>query len=54
MKKNLTARSVIIVVTILVCVFGIIGVPKSGADIVKNFNENTAGPRLEGRQPSAA
>jgi protein-export membrane protein SecD len=40
MKKNLTARSVIIVVTILVCVFGIIGVPKSGADIVKNFNEN--------------
>ena len=40
MKKNLTARSVIIVVTILVCVFGIIGVPKSGADIVKNFNDN--------------
>jgi preprotein translocase subunit SecD len=40
MKKNLTARSVIIVVTILVCVFGIIGFPKSGADLVKNFHDN--------------
>ena len=40
MKKNLTARSVIIVVTILVCVFGIIDFPKSGADLVKNFQNN--------------
>src|SRR5437016_1811036 len=40
MKKNLTARSVIIVVTILICVFGIIDFPKSGADLVKNFNRN--------------
>jgi preprotein translocase subunit SecD len=40
MKKNLTARTVIIVVTILICVFGIIGIPKSGADIAKNFNDN--------------
>ena len=40
MKTNLTARTVIIVVTILICVFGIIGIPKSGADLVKNFNDN--------------
>jgi preprotein translocase subunit SecD len=40
MKKNLTARTVIIVVTILVCVFGIIGFPKSGADLSKNFHDN--------------
>ncbi len=40
MKKNLTARTVIIVVTILICVFGIIGIPKSGADLVRNFSDN--------------
>src|SRR3954451_9986112 len=40
MKKNLTARTVIIVATILICVFGIIGVPKSGADISRNFANN--------------
>jgi preprotein translocase subunit SecD len=40
MKKNLTARTVIIVATLLICVFGIIGVPKSGADIKKNFSDN--------------
>uniref|UniRef100_Q029K4 Protein translocase subunit SecD n=1 Tax=Solibacter usitatus (strain Ellin6076) TaxID=234267 RepID=Q029K4_SOLUE len=40
MKKNLTARTVIIVVTILICVFGIIGIPKSGADIARNFSDN--------------
>src|SRR6266496_3922598 len=40
MKKNLTARSVIIVVTILICIFGIIDIPKSGADLVNNFNRN--------------
>jgi preprotein translocase subunit SecD len=40
MKKNLTARSVIIVATILICIFGIIGFPKSKADLVNNFNEN--------------
>jgi preprotein translocase subunit SecD len=40
MTKNLTARSVIIVVTILICVFGIIDIPKSGADLVNNFNHN--------------
>src|SRR4051812_1224768 len=40
MKNNLTARTVVIVVTILICVFGIIGFPKSGADVAKNFRDN--------------
>jgi preprotein translocase subunit SecD len=40
MKKNLTARSVVILVTILLCVYGIIGFPKSKADLVKNFSDN--------------
>jgi preprotein translocase subunit SecD len=40
MKTNLKARTVIIVATILICVFGIIVIPKSGADIAKNFSDN--------------
>src|SRR5581483_8988394 len=40
MKQNLTARSVVIVVVILVCVFGIIGLPKSMADLKKNWGDN--------------
>ena len=40
MKNNLTARTVVIVVTILICVFGIIGLPKSGEDLVRNFRNN--------------
>ena len=40
MQKNLTARSVIIVVVILVCAFGIIGFPKSMADLKKNWDNN--------------
>jgi len=40
MQNNLTARSVIIVATILICVFGIIGLPKSVADLKKNWDEN--------------
>ena len=40
MKKNLTARIVVIVVTILICVLGIIDFPKSGADLKKNINDN--------------
>jgi len=40
MKKNLTARSVIIVVTILVCVYGIIGLPTSRAEVVQHFKQN--------------
>ena len=40
MRKNLTARTVIIVVTILLCVFGIIGIPRSKADLVRNLQDN--------------
>ena len=40
MKTNLTWRSVVIVVTILLCVFGIIGIPKSGAELKENFGKN--------------
>ena len=40
MQKNLTARSLVIVATILVCVFGIIGFPKSMADLKKNWSDN--------------
>src|ERR1039458_5152013 len=40
MKTNLKARSVVIVVAILICVFGIIGFPKSGAELSKNFSDN--------------
>src|SRR5713226_6256733 len=40
MKTNLTWRAVVIGVTILLCVFGIIGVPKSGAELKENFSKN--------------
>jgi preprotein translocase subunit SecD len=40
MRTNLRARTVVIVVTILLCVFGIIGFPKSAADLVKNVKDN--------------
>lgn len=40
MKTNLTWRAVVIGVTILLCVFGIIGIPKSGAELKDNFGKN--------------
>src|SRR6266567_2076182 len=40
MKKNLNARSIIIAVTILLCVYGIIGFPTSKAQVVQNFKDN--------------
>src|ERR1051326_8024087 len=40
MKKNLKARSIIIVATILVCVWGIIGLPKSKSELIQNFQNN--------------
>src|SRR5438045_1857406 len=40
MKTNLTWRMVVIVVTILVCIFGIVGVPKSAAEVKANFGKN--------------
>ena len=50
MKNNLTARTVVIVVTLLLCVFGIIGFPKSGADSEEELQrQHPAGSRSEGR-----
>ena len=40
MRTNLRARTVVIVATILLCVFGIIGFPKSAADLVQNVKNN--------------
>jgi preprotein translocase subunit SecD len=40
MRKNLTTRSVIIVVTILVCVFGIVGFPTSKTELLDHLREN--------------
>src|SRR5689334_16988698 len=40
MKRNLTARSVIIAVTILLCIYGIIGFPTSKASLVSNIENN--------------
>ena len=40
MKKNLKIRSVVIAVTILVCVIGIIDLPKSKQELKQNFAHN--------------
>jgi preprotein translocase subunit SecD len=40
MQKNLTTKTLIIVGTILLCVYGIIGIPRSKADLMKNLQEN--------------
>ncbi len=40
MKKNVKVRSVVIVATILLCVYGIIGFPKSSAEVKQNFTDN--------------
>src|SRR5713101_122867 len=39
MQKNLTTKTIIIVATILVCIYGIIGIPKSKADLKKNISD---------------
>src|ERR1700688_593523 len=38
--NNLKFRAVIIVAVVLVCIYGIIGLPKSKADIVANWKQN--------------
>ena len=40
MQKNLTTKTIVIVATILLCVYGIIGLPKSKADLMKNLEKN--------------
>ena len=40
MQKNLTVKTIVIVVTLLVCVFGIIGLPRSKAELMANLQKN--------------
>lgn len=40
MKRNLKIKAVIIVAVVLACIYGVIGIPKSGADIAANFSRN--------------
>ena len=40
MQKNLTLKTIVIVATILLCIFGIIGFPRSGAELKSNIEKN--------------
>src|SRR5436189_924951 len=40
MKKNIKARSIVIIVTLLICAYGIIGVPKNKTELVQNLQNN--------------
>ena len=40
MKSNLKIRAVTIVVVILICIYGIVGVPKSTAELAENWKKN--------------
>ena len=40
MQKNLKTKTIVIVVTILVCIYGIIGLPKSVGELKANLAEN--------------
>src|SRR5579862_7071676 len=37
--KNLNTKAIVILITILICVYGIIGIPKSAADLKANLAE---------------
>jgi preprotein translocase subunit SecD len=40
MQKTLTVKTVVIIATILLCVYGIIGIPKSSAELQANISKN--------------
>ena len=40
MGNNVKTRTIVIVAVILACVFGVIGFPKSIADLKKNWEQN--------------
>jgi preprotein translocase subunit SecD len=40
MQKNLTVKMVVIVATVLLCLFGITGIPRSGAELKNNLDKN--------------
>lgn len=40
MQKNLTVKTVVIIATILLCIYGIIGIPKNGTELQANISKN--------------
>jgi preprotein translocase subunit SecD len=40
MQNKLTVKTVVIIATILICIFGVIGFPKSGAELQANISKN--------------
>ena len=40
MQRHLTTKTIVIVATILICLFGIFGIPRSKADILGNVRKN--------------
>ena len=40
MQKNLRTRTIVIAVTVLLCVYGIIGLPRSVSDLKDNLKKN--------------
>ncbi|MDQ6699244.1 MAG: protein translocase subunit SecD, partial [Acidobacteriota bacterium] len=40
MQRNLTVKTIVIVATILLCIYGIIGIPKSKAELQGNLERN--------------
>jgi preprotein translocase subunit SecD len=40
MNKNLRFKGIIILATVLICIYGVIGLPKSKDELVANFNKN--------------
>ena len=40
MKRNLKIKAVIIVAVILVCIYGVIGMPKSKDELIANWKKN--------------
>src|SRR5581483_7651730 len=48
MRKNLTTKTVFIVAVILLCIFGVIGLPKSKADLINMQRNIRLGLDLKG------
>ncbi len=42
MKRNLKIKAGIIIAVILICIYGVIGIPKSGAEIARNFERTSS------------
>ncbi len=40
MKRNLRIKAIFIVAVILACIYGVFGIPRSGAELVANFQRN--------------